>query len=64
VITSKLAFLDLKDLFVCSVLIYYFRMFEKRFGSRKFCVSINSLKVKYDVARLVKLSTVKLYMCI
>ncbi|KAL4220720.1 Ubiquitin-associated domain-containing protein 2 [Mactra antiquata] len=37
IFTSKLAFLDLKDLFVCSVLIYYFRIFEKRFGSRKFC---------------------------
>ncbi|XP_060568475.1 ubiquitin-associated domain-containing protein 2-like [Ruditapes philippinarum] len=36
VLTSKLAFLDLKDLFVCSVLLYYFRVFEKRFGSRKF----------------------------
>ncbi|WAR28055.1 UBAC2-like protein, partial [Mya arenaria] len=36
ILTSKLAFLDLKDLFVCSLLIYYFRVFEKRFGSRKF----------------------------
>ncbi|XP_053403205.1 ubiquitin-associated domain-containing protein 2-like [Mercenaria mercenaria] len=36
VLTSKLAFLDLKDLFVCSILIYYFKIFEKRLGSRKF----------------------------
>ncbi|XP_055955956.1 ubiquitin-associated domain-containing protein 2 isoform X2 [Patella vulgata] len=34
--TSKLAFLDMKDLFICSLLIYYFRIFERRFGSRKF----------------------------
>ena len=38
-ITAKLAFLDLKDLFLCSVLLYYFRIFERRFGSRKFVVS-------------------------
>ncbi|KAL3847407.1 hypothetical protein ACJMK2_018320 [Sinanodonta woodiana] len=36
IITSKLAFLDLKDLFICSLLIYYFRVFERRFGSRKY----------------------------
>lgn len=36
VFTSKLAFLDIKDLFVCSILIYYFRVFERRYGSRKF----------------------------
>ncbi|XP_052215715.1 ubiquitin-associated domain-containing protein 2-like isoform X2 [Dreissena polymorpha] len=35
-LSSKMAFLDLKDLFVCSVLIYYFRVFEKRFGSKNF----------------------------
>ncbi|KAK3589938.1 hypothetical protein CHS0354_034958 [Potamilus streckersoni] len=36
IFTSKLAFLDLKDLFICSLLIYYFRVFERRFGSRKY----------------------------
>ncbi|XP_021376721.1 ubiquitin-associated domain-containing protein 2-like [Mizuhopecten yessoensis] len=36
VFTSKLAYLDIKDLFVCSVLIYYFRVFERRYGSHKF----------------------------
>ncbi|ESP04824.1 hypothetical protein LOTGIDRAFT_109671, partial [Lottia gigantea] len=35
-ITSKLVFLDVKDLFICSLLIYYFRIFERRFGSRKY----------------------------
>ncbi|XP_060073044.1 ubiquitin-associated domain-containing protein 2-like [Ylistrum balloti] len=35
-LTSKLAYLDIKDLFVCSLLIYYFRVFERRYGSHKF----------------------------
>ncbi|KAH9514642.1 Ubiquitin-associated domain-containing protein 2 [Bulinus truncatus] len=33
---SKLVFLDLPDLISTSLLIYNFRMFERRFGSRKF----------------------------
>ncbi|XP_071084627.1 ubiquitin-associated domain-containing protein 2-like [Haliotis cracherodii] len=35
-LSSRVAFLDLKDLFVCCMLVYYFRIFERRFGSRKF----------------------------
>ncbi|CAB3370442.1 Hypothetical predicted protein [Cloeon dipterum] len=33
---SRLTFLDTKDLVCGSVLIYYFRIFERRFGSHKF----------------------------
>lgn len=36
IFTSKLAYLDLKDMCCCSILIYYFRIFERRYGSRKF----------------------------
>ncbi|KAL5005185.1 hypothetical protein ScPMuIL_018641 [Solemya velum] len=35
-LTSKLAFLDIKDLMISSLLIYYFRIFERRYGSQKF----------------------------
>ena len=37
---SKLVFLDLPDLVFTSLLIYNFRIFERRFGSRKFVVCI------------------------
>ncbi|XP_041356160.1 ubiquitin-associated domain-containing protein 2-like [Gigantopelta aegis] len=36
VFTSKLVFLDAKDLIICCMLFYYFRIFERRYGSRKF----------------------------
>lgn len=35
-VTSKVCFLDTKDLVCGSLLIYYFRIFERRYGSRKF----------------------------
>lgn len=35
-LTSKLAFLDIKDVVLCSMLIYNFRFLERRFGSRKY----------------------------
>ena len=47
VFAAKVAFLDIKDLFVCSLLLYYFRVFERRFGSRKFCVSIIRKRKQY-----------------
>ena len=34
--TSKCAFLDTKDAIFCMILLYQFRIFERRFGSRKF----------------------------
>ena len=34
--TSKLAFLDTKDAIFCLILLYQFRIFERRLGSRKF----------------------------
>lgn len=36
VFSSRMVFSDLKDLFLCTILLYYFRLFERRFGSRKF----------------------------
>ncbi|KAL8588270.1 hypothetical protein ACOMHN_008573 [Nucella lapillus] len=35
-LTSKLAFLDIKDVVLCCMLIYNFRFLERRFGSRKY----------------------------
>ncbi|KAF0301589.1 Ubiquitin-associated domain-containing protein 2 [Amphibalanus amphitrite] len=35
-VTSRLAFVDTKDLVCSALLIYYFRIFERRYGSRKF----------------------------
>lgn len=39
-ITARVAFLDVKDLMIGSILFYYFRTFERRYGSRKFFVRI------------------------
>ncbi|VDI38988.1 ubiquitin-associated domain-containing protein 2-like isoform X2 [Mytilus galloprovincialis] len=36
IFSSKVAYLDLKDMCCCSILMYYFRIFERRYGSRKF----------------------------
>ncbi|XP_064638744.1 ubiquitin-associated domain-containing protein 2-like [Lineus longissimus] len=36
IITSKVAFLDTKDLICGTLLIYYFRIFERKYGSTKF----------------------------
>ena len=38
-LTSKIAFLDVKDLVCCSLLFHFFRVFERRYGSRKYAVS-------------------------
>ena len=35
-LTSKLAFMDTKDAIIAGALIYHFRVFERRFGSKKF----------------------------
>jgi len=36
VLTSKVAFLETRDTIFCLILFYYFRIFERRLGSRKF----------------------------
>jgi hypothetical protein len=41
-ITSKVAFLDTKDLICGALLIYYFRIFERKYGSTKFAVGIQA----------------------
>jgi len=39
---SKLAFLDVKDAFLAAILLYYFRLFERRLGSRRFACRLAS----------------------
>ncbi|XP_048746527.1 ubiquitin-associated domain-containing protein 2-like [Ostrea edulis] len=39
-VTARIAFLDVKDLIVGSILFYYFRTFERRYGSRKFIAQL------------------------
>jgi len=36
IFTSKIAYLETKDAIFCLILVYYFRIFERRLGSRKF----------------------------
>uniref|UniRef100_A0A673MPQ3 Ubiquitin-associated domain-containing protein 2-like n=1 Tax=Sinocyclocheilus rhinocerous TaxID=307959 RepID=A0A673MPQ3_9TELE len=48
-VSGRLICLDLKDTFCSSLLIYNFRIFERRFGSHKFAVSLNSSTVVLDV---------------
>lgn len=40
---GRLVCLDVKDAFCSSLLIYNFRIFERRFGTRKFAVSITAV---------------------
>lgn len=42
---GRLVCLDVKDAFCSSLLIYNFRIFERRFGTRKFAVSIKTVKI-------------------
>ncbi|XP_023229781.1 ubiquitin-associated domain-containing protein 2-like isoform X2 [Centruroides sculpturatus] len=55
IITSKLTFLDTKDLVCGTLLIYYFRIFERRYGSHKFC---SYLLAVCTVATVLELTTV------
>lgn len=55
IITSKLTFLDTKDLVCGTLLIYYFRIFERRYGSHKFC---SYLLAVCTVATMLELTTV------
>ena len=40
---ARCIFCDLKDVLCASILLYHFRIFERRFGSAKFVVSLNSV---------------------
>jgi len=42
---SKISFLETKDAIFCLVLIYYFRIFERRLGSRKFASHLIAMAV-------------------
>ncbi|XP_022257480.1 ubiquitin-associated domain-containing protein 2-like [Limulus polyphemus] len=55
VITSKICFLDTKDLVCGSLLIYYFRIFERRYGSHKFS---SYLLATFTLATLLELASV------
>ncbi|KFM74884.1 Ubiquitin-associated domain-containing protein 2, partial [Stegodyphus mimosarum] len=55
VVTSKLTFLDTKDLVCGCLLIYYFRIFERRYGSHKFS---SYLLAACTVATMLELMTV------
>ncbi|PVD18531.1 hypothetical protein C0Q70_21080 [Pomacea canaliculata] len=55
-LTSKIAFLDVKDIALCSMLIYNFRFLERRFGSRKFVsylIATSVLSTALELAVLV-----------
>ncbi|CAN7941755.1 unnamed protein product [Ixodes pacificus] len=54
-VTSKMSFLDTKDLVCGSLLIYYFRIFERRYGSQKFA---SFLLATSAVATLLELSSI------
>ncbi|KAL1440885.1 hypothetical protein MTO96_009056 [Rhipicephalus appendiculatus] len=54
-VTSKVCFLDTKDLVCGSLLIYYFRIFERRYGSRKFA---SFLFTASAVATLLELASI------
>lgn len=57
VVTSKAVFLDTKDLVCGCLLIYYFRIFERRYGSHKFA---SYLLVACTVSTLLELTAVYL----
>lgn len=48
---GRLVCLDVKDAFCSSLLIYNFRIFERRFGTRKFAVSIKVIQREVHVCR-------------
>uniref|UniRef100_A0A2R5LLF5 Putative ubiquitin-associated domain-containing protein 2 n=1 Tax=Ornithodoros turicata TaxID=34597 RepID=A0A2R5LLF5_9ACAR len=54
-VTSKVSFLDTKDLVCGSLLIYYFRIFERRYGSHKFA---SFLLAASTVATLLELASI------
>ncbi|CAN7997084.1 unnamed protein product [Ixodes hexagonus] len=54
-VTSKMSFLDTKDLVCGSLLIYYFRVFERRYGSHKFASFLLAASV---VSTLLELSSI------
>ncbi|XP_074657779.1 ubiquitin-associated domain-containing protein 2-like [Tubulanus polymorphus] len=69
ILTSKIAFLDTKDLICGGLLIYYFRIFERRYGSCKFAsyllatctvstvLELSSLAVLYRFRDVINIDT-------
>ncbi|KAK7090581.1 ubiquitin-associated domain-containing protein 2-like [Littorina saxatilis] len=51
-LTSKLAFLDIKDIALCCMLIYNFRFLERRFGSRKYISYLLAVSVLSTVLEM------------
>jgi len=52
IFTSKLVFLDTKDAIFCLILLYQFRVFERRYGSRNFSSRILATSVMTAVSEL------------
>jgi len=51
-VTSKLVFLDTKDAIFCLILLYQFRVFERRYGSRNFTSHIIATSVITALAEI------------
>lgn len=62
---GRLVCLDVKDSFCSALLIYNFRIFERRFGSRKFAVSTEKRQPIYTFPNLIlpKLDELNLKLC-
>ncbi|RUS77243.1 hypothetical protein EGW08_014996 [Elysia chlorotica] len=58
---SKIVFLDLPDLMFTSLLIYNFRIFERRFGSRKFVSHMIATAVMASILELVAFGVLNRY---
>jgi len=52
IFTSKLVFLDTKDAIFCLILLYQFRVFERRYGSRNFSSRILATSVMTAVSEM------------
>ncbi|XP_061194090.1 ubiquitin-associated domain-containing protein 2-like [Saccostrea echinata] len=59
-LTARIAFLNVKDLMIGSILFYYFRTFERRYGSRKFASQLIGFFVFGSVLELSAVHVCKL----
>ncbi|RWS13588.1 Ubiquitin-associated domain-containing protein 2-like protein [Dinothrombium tinctorium] len=62
IVTAKLAFLDMKDLVCGSLLLYYFRVFERRLGSHRFSVCVRSTQHSKFISRFLFFSIRQSYL--
>ncbi|XP_066988751.1 ubiquitin-associated domain-containing protein 2-like [Macrobrachium rosenbergii] len=57
--SAKISFVDTKDLVCGSLLIYYFRVFERRYGSRKFASCLVASQVLTTVLEVLTILTLQ-----